>query len=240
MIKGINLRLLRNAEILQFMDYIIKTVEHNDPKALKLEERLNELKSIYTLVDSLFKLPQDSLLTAELQELDTQRDHAIIGISKLVTAYLHHFDTKYTSAAKLLDRNLTMYGSHIYSMNYQAESVTITNIVKDWETEDNLIQAVEQLGLTDWKNEMNAKNIEFIELYAQRTDEYSAESLDKIKEKRNELNTAYYNLRDVITSYAIIDSKIPGYQLLMREFNTYIEQYNTILSSRKGHKKDDE
>ncbi|RZK22851.1 MAG: hypothetical protein EOO43_09145 [Flavobacterium sp.] len=240
MIKGINLRLLRNAELLQFTDYIIKTVEHNNPKDLKLDERLLELKEIYNTVDSLFKLPQDSLLTAQLQKLDTERDHAIVGISKIIDAYLNHFDPTFVNAAKLLNRNLTMYGSHIYSMNYQAESITLTNIVKDWDTEESLREAVNQLNLGDWKNEMNSKNMQFIELYAQRTDEYSAESLDKIKQKRIELYEAYYSLRDLITSYATIDRKNPGYQLLMREFNTYIEQYNALLANRKGHKKEEE
>lgn len=239
MIKGINLRLLRNAELLQFLDYIIKAVENGNPTALKLDAKLLALKNIYETLDALFKLPQDSLLTNDLQELDARRDLAISGISKLIEAYLNHFDPSFVNAAKLLERNLTMYGSQIYNMNYQAESATLSKIVIDWETEEPLKDAVTLLGLNEWKDELSKSNNDFITRYAERSDEYSAESVDKIKEKRLETYTAYYALRDLILSYANIDNSIAGYQELIRKFNTYIEQYTTLLNTRKG-KKDEE
>ena len=240
MIKGLNFRLLRNAELLQFMDYIIKAVERNNPTALKLDAKLLALKNVYTQLDALFKLPQDSLLTNDLQALDAKRDLAVRGISKLVDAYLNHFDPAYVDAAKLLERNLTMYGSQIYNMNYQAESTTLTNLIEDWTTQSSLADAVALLGLGDWKDDLNTNNSDFITRYSERNQEYSTESLDKIKAKRIEVYTAYYAVRDLITSYATIDSSVAGYQQLIREFNSYIDQYSTLLASRKGKKKQEE
>lgn len=240
MIKGLNLRLLRNAELLQFIDYIIKAVEQNNPTALQLDAKLQALKNLYAQIDAIFKLPQDSLLTNDLQELDAKRDLAIRGISKLIDAYLNYFDPVYVDAAKLLERNLTMYGSQIYNMNYQAESTTITNLIEDWTTQSSLSDAVALLGLRDWKEDLDGNNRDFITRYSERNQEYSAETLDKIKTKRIEVYTAYYAVRDLITSYATIDSSVAGYQQLIREFNSYIDQYSTLLASRKGKKKEEE
>ncbi|WP_432671315.1 DUF6261 family protein [Flavobacterium sp. SM2513] len=239
MIYGLNLRLLRNAELLQFIDYIIKAVERNNPTALHLDAKLMALKVLYDQIDALFKLPQDSLLTEDLQNFDIQRDRAITGIYKALDAFSYHFDIHFTDAAKLLDRNLTMYGPEIYKMNYQAESTTITNIIKDWDTETDLKDAVTLLGLSDWKDELDSSNRNFIARYDDRNQEYSAESLDKIKEKRIELYAAYYKLRDLITSYATIDESNPGYQQLIREFNNYIDSNNTLLAGRKGKKEEE-
>ena len=237
MIKGLNLRMLRNAELLRFIDFIIKAVERNNPTALKLDTKLLALKNIYNTLDELFKLPQDSLLTDDLQNLDAQRDVAITGILKLIDAYLLHFDTRFSDAAKLLDRNLTMYGKEIYHMNYQAESTTIENIIKDWDTETALQDAVAKLGLRDWKDHLDQSNRDFIARYEERNQEYSSETLDKIKDKRIEVYAAYYKLRDLITSYANIDENNPGYQQLIREFNSYIESNTILLAGRKGNNK---
>ncbi len=239
MIRGINLRLLRNAELLQFLEYIIAVVQQSNPTVLRLDAKLVTLQNIYNTLDTLFKLPQDSLLTIELQELDAKRDLYISGISKFIEAHFNHFDPTYVAAAKLLDRNLTMYGSQIYNMNYQAQSTTITNIITDWNTQESLAEAVTLLGLRDWKDELSNTNSSFIERYKERSDEYSAESLDKIKQKRIESYAAYYALRDLILSYANIDESNPNYQELIRKFNTYVDQFNTLLNTRKG-KKDEE
>lgn len=240
MIKGINLRMLRNGELLQFILSIIKVVEDNDPVTLRLEVKLLALKTIYAVLDALFKLPQDSLLTKDLENLDAQRDRAITGLLKVIDGFSYHFDPTYINAAKLLDRNLTMYGPEIYSQNYQGESTTISNIITDWDNQESLAEAVELLGLRDWKDELNRSNSDFITRYNERNQEYSRETLDKIKEKRIDAYDAYYALRDLITSHATIDESNPGYQQLIREFNSYIDTYNNTLAVRKGKKNEDE
>ena len=240
MIKGINLRMLRNGELLQFIDSIIKAVEAKNPSALRLEVKLLALKKMYDILDALFKLPQDSLLTKDLENLDAQRDRAITGILKVIDGFSYHFDPTYVNAANLLDRNLTMYGPEIYSQNYQAESTTISNIIKDWDNQENLAEAVVLLGLRNWKDELDRSNNGFITRYAERNQEYSRETLDKIKEKRIDAYDAFYALRDLITSHATIDSSIVGYQELIREFNSYIDTYNNTLAVRKGNKKEED
>lgn len=239
MINAISLRLLRNAEFLQFLDFIIKTVENNDPATLKVDAELLVLKNLYEQLDALFKLPQDNLLSKDLLDLDHKRDRAVIGILQTVSANLNYFEQDKVDAAQLLDRNMRNYGVQIYSMNYQAESSTITSMIRDWEIEPTLKNAIILLGLSDWKEELKNKNNDFITLYSNRNQEYGAETTDRIKDKRLEANSAYYNLAQLINAHATIDNT-SAYQKVMGEINALIESYNTLLASRKGKKKEDE
>ena len=239
MINAISLRLLRNAEFLQFLDFIIRSVENNNPATLKVEVKLLALKNLYDQLDDIFKIPKDNLLSKELLELDYKRDRAIIGISQTVSANLNYFEQDKVNAAQLLDRNIKNYGAQIYSMNYQAESSTISSMLKDWELEPTLKDAIILLGLTAWKEELKNKNNDFITIYYDRNQEYGAETTDKIKQKRLDANTAYYNLTRLINAYATIDNT-REYQKVIGEINALIESYNTLLASRKGKKKEGE
>jgi hypothetical protein len=239
MINAINLRLLRNAEFLQFLDFIIKTIENNNPATLKVEARLLALKTLYDQLDVLFKKPQDSLLSDDLLELDHQRDRAISGILQTVSANLNYFEEDRVEAAQLLDRNLRNYGSKIYNMNYQAESSTISSIINDWETDGGLKGAVTLLNLDEWKGELKEKNDNFITLYSDRNQEYGAKTTDTTKSIRLEAYTAYYDVTELLEAYATIENT-PNNQKAIREINALIESYNTLLSPRKGKKKQEE
>jgi hypothetical protein len=239
MINVISLRLLRNAEFLQFLDFIIKTIENNNPATLKVEAKLVALKNLYDQLDALFKQPQDSLLSDELMELDHKRDRAISGILQIVSANLNYFEQDRVHAAQLLDRNLRNYGSQIYNMNYQAESSTISSIIRDWETDTALESAIALLGLGGWKLELKQNNIDFIALYSDRNQEYGAETTDKTKEKRLDANTAYYDVTQLLNAYATIENT-PAYQKTISEINALIESYNTLLRSRKAKQKQEE
>lgn len=123
-----------------------------------------------------------------------------------------------------------------------AETATINNLISDFETKPNLITALASLDLSNWVGELKVANATFNEKYIERTQEFAISNPENIKTKRVVATTAYYALREMLTSQAIVNKNIAPYPKAISEINTLIEQYNSILKLRttKGGNEDGE
>jgi len=231
MITAINISILRNAEYLQFMKNVNSLVQANDPGLLNVSVQLTALSDQINLLDGLFKKQLANEITQELVLIDERRDKAIMGISYVVTGYLYHFDAALAQAAAAINDSLKLYGPGIGRQNYQAETATLSSLVSDWENKPNLSDALTTLQLNDWKNELKAANTLFDQRYLARTQEYGAANPDTIKAKREEINAAYYTLRDFLNSYSIVQPSMANTKAI-NEINALVDQYNTVLNNR--------
>lgn len=231
MITAINISILRNAEYLQFMKNVNSLVQANDPDLLHVSVQLTALSDQIILLDDLFKKQLANEITQELVLIDERRDKAIIGISYIVTGHLYHFDPTLAQAAATINDSLKLYGSGIGRQNYQAETATLSSLISDWENKPNLFDALKTLELNDWKNELKTANTLFDQRYLARTQEYGAANPDTIKAKREEINAAYYILRDFLNSYSIVQPSVANARTI-NEINALADQYNTILNNR--------
>lgn len=239
MIKSIYLRALNNAEYLQFIRFYIQLLEKNDPAALKIKPKLIALQARFNEAEAIYKLPLGNDLTGELLEFDLMRDNALMGIKALVEAYFFHYDAAFVAAANHLSKNIDLYGQRIAKMNYQEETTIIESLVRDWTTVPKLISAVKKLGLEDWMDNLENNNRKFMDAYTKRTEEYGSESTENLRAKRIEVNAAYNDLNDHLDAYMIIE-KTDNLQKAINELNALIEQYNTLLKSRRPEKEEDE
>lgn len=235
MIKNIRIRVLWNAEYLQFLKLIIKAVNDNNPAVLKIEAQLAELKNQYEESELLFKLPQNSEITAEITALDTKRDNVLRGISLIINANLNHWKKEYVDAAERLRANLKLYGSEIYNLNYQAESATINSLLTDWDTKPELTGAINLLGLDTWKIELAKDNELFFEAYSERSKELGQKNTDNLKSRRELGLAAYDNLVKFLHAYETLDPA--AYVGVVKEMNAIIDQYNTLLKARQTYNK---
>lgn len=238
MIKSIYLKQLRNAEYMLFIRLFINLIEQNDPQKLKVHAQLQVIKELYDEAEILFKLPLDSKLTGELMDLDNNRDKAVGGLLQVLSGYENHFDNTYSNAARALGKNMKLYGPRIYEMNYQAESSSISGIIRDWETDSTLSTAVNVLGLGAWKMHLKDTNEKFIDLYARRLQESGAEIDDNLFNKRIEINKSYDKMGQLLVAHSII-GKTEDYQKIMNEINALVDKYNILLAGRKPEKKDE-
>lgn len=231
MITAIDLAKLRNAEFLQFMTNFLTLVENNDPAGLNVTAQHAALKARLAEVEPLFKLERASALTQELILLDERRDCAINGLTAMINGYGYHFDSPTKQAAQLLSDSLHLFGSGIAKQNFQAETATLNGLINDWETKPKLKEAIAALGLTAWKDELKASNIAFDQKFLERTQEYGATNPDKLRQKREETTSAYYELRKYLDANAVLNDS-PGYRKAVNELNALIGQYNTLLTAR--------
>jgi hypothetical protein len=231
MIHAINLHNLRNAEFIQFCNDYISLVGTNAPSDLSVQPQYDAMVQQVTQLESLFKNALNNPISAEIEALDFRRDQAITGLTGIINAYSYHFIPDITQQALLLQNNLKVYGTGIARDNLLSETAIIKNMIIDWETKPELVDALDNLNLVGWKNELKNANEIFNDKYLARTQDYATASPDNQKSKRLEVMTAYYELRKFLDAFSVIQNT-PVYQKVINELNALIDQYNTLLNGR--------
>jgi hypothetical protein len=231
MINSIEMRKLRNAEFIQFVNNIATIIQSNDPAVLLVTIQLLAFKAKVAGLSGLFKNEQSSPLTEDVQLLDVRRDRGVTGLSSVIEGYTYYFQPEKAEAARLLFNNMKLYGN-MARQNYQAETALISEMLNDWENKPELVAALTLLDLVDWKDELNFANNSFNETWLARSQEYAAASPETLLQKRAETIVAYNELKKFLEAYATINSTVPVYQKTINEVNAVIDQYNTILIER--------
>ncbi|MEG1590011.1 DUF6261 family protein [Chryseobacterium sp.] len=230
----IDLFKLRNAEYLQYMKDFTGIINLNNPAQLAIDAKLNAFVSKTDELESLYKKALANEKTQALLAIDEKRDDAVNGIYYFLLGYSYHFDSVKKQNAQILLENMALYGSGIARLNYQAETATINNLLRDWENKPELADAIILFDLSSWVNEMKAANDEFNTQYLLRTQEYGDASPETIKLKREEVNVAYYALRDRIDAlHLLVETPPSPYVTVINQLNALTNQYNVLLVNRK-------
>lgn len=235
---GINLKDLRNGEAVQFNTDIIDIVTANNPATLQVTLPFNEFVTTQNELSILYATDQGSDITPILQALDRRRDDAIIGIRGMADAYRYHYDPAKRAAGVSIIDNLGLYSGSIAQQSLIAETASIKNILQDWDTLPELMAAVAELQLDDWKTELQTANDLFHTQYMARNTEVAARNPNTILEKRVEAAQKYYTLRDTIGAYHLINNGINPWGKTVNEINNLIDQYNVLLASHSGQPED--
>lgn len=231
---AIDLFKLRNAEYLQYVKDYLAILNLNNPQQLEIEAKLTDLTARTTELETLYKKALASEKTQELLALDERRDDAVNGIYYFLLGNTYHFETDRQQKAELLLGNMALYGSGISRLNYQAETATINNLLRDWENKPELADAIILFDLSSWVNEMKAANEEFNTQYLLRTQEYGDANPDTIKSKREETNLAYYALRNRVDAlHLLVETPPSPYTTVINQLNALTDQYNVLLVNRK-------
>ncbi|MGI9652446.1 DUF6261 family protein [Chryseobacterium sp. RLHN22] len=230
---AIDLPKLRNAEYLQYVKDYSGIINLNNPTQLGIEAKLSAFNNRITELEALYKKALASEKTQELLTLDERRDDAINGIYYFLLSQTYHFEADKQQKAQLLLSNMELYGSGISRLNYQAETATLNNIIRDWENKPELIDAISSFNLSPWVNELKNANDEFNTKYLSRTQEYGDASPETIKLKREETNAAYYALRDRIDAlHLLVETPPSPYATVINQLNALTDQYNKLLVNR--------
>lgn len=236
MINNIEINKLRNAEFYQLLSDILNLIKIANPITLKVEKPYAVLKSINDEIEMLFKNERGSSLTEEINKLDYRRDEAIIGITLLADSYTHHYDEVLNKHAETLLSHINSYGSSIARQSLQAETATLSNLIKDWTERKNLTDAIVALKLEAWKEELDAANKKFNEIYLQRAQETGNASESNIKTKRVEAVQAWFKLRDLLQSRhdtALDDGEnVAHYIKISNSINAIVDKYVQLINTR--------
>lgn len=230
----IDLPKLRNAEYLQYVKDFSGIIALNNPATLQIDAKLSTFNTKISELENLYKKALANDKTQDLLLLDERRDNAINGIYYFLMGHSYHFEADKKQKAQLLLDNMALYGSGIARLNYQAETATLNNLIRDWENKPELIDAVASFNLSAWINEMKTANDLFNTTYLSRTQEYGDANPETIKSKREEVNAAYYALRDRIDAlHLLVETPPSPYATVINQLNALTDQYNVLLVNRK-------
>ena len=231
---AIELTKLRNAEYLQYMKDFAGIINLNDPATLQIDTKLAAFTTKTEELENLFKKALANDRTKVILALDERRDNAINGITAFLQGYSYHYEEDKKQNAQRLLTNIAIYGSGIARQNYQAETATLNNMMNDFAEKSELAAAVTAFDLQPWIDELSDANTQFNTEYLSRTQEYGDANPDTIKSKREEVNVAYYALRDRIDAlHTLVETPPSPYITVINQLNALTDQYNVLLVHRQ-------
>ncbi|MEM9832320.1 MAG: DUF6261 family protein [Bacteroidota bacterium] len=233
MVNSANLRSYRLNEFIQFVRNTLLITSQHNPTQLKIKTQYNELNKIFQRLEQAYKQDNTSDINAELAQLDTQRDQAIICLRMISEGYMRHPDEALQLAGKEVNTCINKYGTRLYNLNYSAETSALKNIARDLQTIPECMQAIEAMHLGDVVNEMKRVNQEFEKLFIQRLRESSETEGQSTKELVQFTTEAY---RTLIKHVEAHDTLTPSaeYTLFISHLNENIEHFNEIVDRRKS------
>jgi hypothetical protein len=147
---AIELIRFRNAEYLQYMTDFAGIINLNDPASLQIDAKLAAFVATTAELEELFKKASANDHTKVISALDQRRDDAINGITAFLQGYSYHYEEDKKQNAQKLLTYMAIYGSGIARQNYQAETATLNNMIRDFADKPELAAAVAAFGLQSW------------------------------------------------------------------------------------------
>ena len=223
----------RNAEFLQYMRQTLETVNKEEVATLQLTDPVTQLTTIFEEMNASFLQVQGSKLTVEIQELDELRDRAYRGFRSLAIANTYHKEKTKADAGQNMLAAIDGYGPEIAKRNYNEQTGILYSMVKDFETKEELIAAVQTLQLADWLAEIKETNSAFDAKYLDRVDETALNPLVNFPELRKQAMEAYRVLISHIEAHATLSSN-KVYTQLLDKISVLAGQYNFTLNQRSA------
>jgi hypothetical protein len=179
----------------------------------------------------LFKKIGGNYLTPEVEKSDEIRDIHTYGFFMLVKALLHHYDPEVVATANIVSTVLKPF-KNVYRITFEQETATLDKMVVELRKK-TVAQAVEQLGYTEWVNQIAKDNQQFATLQMQRSIEYTLKLEGNMKSIRSRMDPSYYELVHWINSLIVVNGVAP-YEATVKLLNERINSYKHIIAQRQA------
>ena len=171
--------------------------------------------------------------TADLEELDKQRDQALSAFLNALKAMTASPNANKAAAAKTLTFIRDKYSLNA-SDEYMKETTAIQQMVQNMEASAEAQTALGTTGLDDWLTDLKQKNNAFLAKMNERTEAQAGLQKGIVREKRLLCEAAYKNVVKLANAMAICELPA-GYAFgtIIDLVNAEIDHYRQILA-RKG------
>lgn len=235
-IQEIGLAKLNNAEYTNFSTRVLSlvnqagTLEPDGGSALGIETEVQE--EYITWLGTMNDIVAQSRIsdrTAELTEVDNQRDDLVVYLFKLLRSKKSSPLADERKAATSLYNLLKPYVG-CYRSPGQQETVQIRGLLTDARKAENLPN-VEALALTSILTELEEANDEYARLTELRTEERAASRLDESKKVRARMDELY----DYMSTVAFVQSvahPTDATAAFVTNLNALIDETNALYNQR--------
>ena len=235
-IKDFGITKLNNAEYTNFSTRVLTlveqagTLEPDGGSALGIEAEVQEeYETLLATMNDIVAQSRISDHTAELMEVDKQRDDLVVYLFKLLRSKKSSPLADERKAATSLYNLLKPYVG-CYRSPGQQETVQIRGLLTDARKAENLPN-VEALSLANILTELESANDEYASLTEQRTEERAASRLDESKTVRARMDELY----DYISTVAFVQSvahPTEATAAFVTNLNALIDETNALYNQR--------
>lgn len=170
-----------------------------------------------------FKLSQKSEFTDTLNELDTARDDAYMGLKGIVEGYAKVPDAGMKAASKALGQLITDYRIDVRVQRDQ-ESGLLSNFIAD--LQGKCAPHVQTLHLEEVVQVMKTANDNYIAVRENRTEERMLKEKNALDNARKATDVAYRNFIAMVNALALVEGDA--------DYADFIDYMNTLISEYKA------
>lgn len=170
-----------------------------------------------------FKLSQKSEFTDTLNELDTARDDAYMGLKGIVEGYAKVPDAGMKAASKALGQLITDYRIDVRVQRDQ-ESGLLSNFIAD--LQGKCAPHVQTLHLEEVVQVMKTANDNYIAVRENRTEERMLKEKNALDNARKATDAAYRNFIAMVNALALVEGDA--------DYADFIDYMNTLISEYKA------
>lgn len=170
-----------------------------------------------------FKLSQKSEFTDTLNELDTARDDAYMGLKGIVEGYAKVPDAGMKAASKALGQLITDYRINVRVQRDQ-ESGLLSNFIAD--LQGKCAPHVQTLHLEEVVQVMKTANDNYIAVRENRTEERMLKEKNALDNARKATDAAYRNFIAMVNALALVEGDA--------DYADFIDYMNTLISEYKA------
>lgn len=226
----ISLQHLRNEEHFQFQTEFKDSVTQYGAEELNILEKYNVYVPFYNQEQSVLQLIRKSASTEMIANADMERDNLHRGFADAVKSALNHFNPDKQAAANRIQILLDQYGN-VARKPYDVETAALTKMVS--EMNGTYKADVTLLALTDWVQELDARNKAFDALMKSRYTEGASKTELRMVHVRADVDAAYKDILDRLDALMLLNGA-DKYEAFVKELNQRVDKYSNTLAMRKG------
>ena len=223
---------LRNGEYFQFMSDFKALLVALTPAAIHSEAEFAEFDAALTRLDDELRVDQGSVLTQQLQDIDTDRDNLWRAINMRINATLLCTIENEMEAAKRLRRLFDLYGD-IRRVTYNEETAALTNLSGDLEKPENA-DFVATCRLNAWVRRLSELNEAFKAKQNERDTELANKNSGNAKAVRVDIDPLYQLMIERVNALVSLNMQTPDIESFIKELNQKIKTLDNTLAAREG------
>ncbi|TGX81157.1 hypothetical protein E5358_11085 [Palleniella muris] len=217
-IATISLERMNNGAHFLFVSNVIGFAEASRIVKEKAQALISALKEAVAKEDKCLQISHKSMLTADIEESDAERDALYNGYKSAVKGYLSLPSNDYAERAKKLWQHLKDYGL-IPQLQLDRETGMLMNFITD--LEGKYKEDVAALNLTPFVAGMKAANNRVREMMLERTENQKSIPVGALKGARKIADNAYRKLVSMINALATVEGAA--------EYSPFIEIVNAEI-----------
>jgi len=225
---------MKNETHVQFHESVITAIETVIPELLGIASFFPLYRSAFDKELETLLVIRKSELTAQISEQDRVRDDIVKGFSAMTKGYRSHYAAEYRVAANRLWNVFLHYGD-IAKRTLDNQTAAVNDILREFERPD-LVEALETLSLTSWKDKLAEENNKFHQLMMARYNESVGKTTLRMKDTRVETDKYYRAIIADLENKLLLSNTTPEFDNFITELNAIIKRFKDILAQEFGRR----